>query len=193
MDKKLILASKSPRRQEILSQLGFKFDICPSDKEETPDFSEGIGRAAENLAAVKALDVLKKHPDSIVIGSDTFVVLDGKPLFKPANENDAINMLKSLSGQIHKVYTGVAVVDYEEQNVFHTVTQVEFFELTDDEIKQYVASGEPMDKAGAYGIQGKGCVLVKRINGDYFSVMGLPAALSYRAIKNMIDKYQKNK
>ncbi len=189
MNKKLILASKSPRRQEILSQLGFEFDICPSDKEENPDFSEGIGRAAEKLATVKALDVLEKHPDSIVIGSDTFVVLDGKPLFKPVNENDAVNMLRRLSGRIHEVYTGVAVCDGEEQNVFHTVTQVEFFELTDDEINRYVASGEPMDKAGAYGIQGKGCVLVKRINGDYFSVMGLPAALSYRAIKSMMDKY----
>ena len=121
-----------------------------------------------------------------MVGSDTVVALDGKILGKPRSEKEAVEMLRSLSGRIHKVYTGVAIVCGEKVTSFFEETEVEFYPLTDQEILDYVATGEPMDKAGAYGIQGRGAVLVKRINGDYFNVMGLPISKVYRELKDCV-------
>ena len=121
-----------------------------------------------------------------MVGSDTVVALDGKILGKPHSEKEAVEMLRSLSGRIHKVYTGVAIVCGDKVTSFFDETEVEFYPLTDEEIFDYVATGEPMDKAGAYGIQGRGAVLVKRINGDYFNVMGLPISKVYRELKDYV-------
>ena len=137
-----------------------------------------------SLALQKAQAVAKDHRKSAVVGSDTVVALDGKILGKPHSESEAAEMLRSLSGRIHKVFTGVAIVCGEKVTSFFEETEVEFYPLTDQEILDYVATGEPMDKAGAYGIQGRGAVLVKRINGDYFNVMGLPISKVYRELKD---------
>ncbi len=128
------------------------------------------------LAEQKALAVAKDHPEDIVIGSDTIVVLDGVVFGKPKSEAQAHEMLRTLSGRKHTVYTGVAVAEKGEVRSFVQQTKVEFYEFSDEFIDKYIATGDPMDKAGAYGIQGKGAVLVKGIEGDYFNVMGLPIA-----------------
>lgn len=180
--KKIILASASPRRKELLTLAGIDFTVQQADIEEkiAPDLKPF--EVVEQLAFQKASAVAEKSKDCIVIGSDTVVSLDNKILGKPKSENEAKEMLKLLSGKTHKVYTGVAIISDEKNVSFYEETEVEFYELTDREIADYVATGEPMDKAGAYGIQGKGCVLIKRINGDYFNVVGLPVARLYREL-----------
>lgn len=172
----LILASRSPRRRELLDQAGLSYCCIPSDADET--FPEGAAMedVPEILATRKAEDILAEHPQDVVLGADTLVLLDGKPLGKPVNKDDARHMLRKLSGREHYVYTGVAILSEGRRVIFTTVTKVEFFPLSDREIDAYIATGEPMDKAGAYGIQGRGCLLVKRIHGDYFTVVGLPVA-----------------
>lgn len=180
--KKIILASASPRRKELLTLAGIDFTVQQADIEEkiAPDLKPF--EVVKQLAFQKASAVAEKSKDCIVIGSDTVVSLDNKILGKPKSENEAKEMLKLLSGKTHKVYTGVAIISDEKNVSFYEETEVEFYELTDREIADYVATGEPMDKAGAYGIQGKGCVLIKRINGDYFNVVGLPVARLYREL-----------
>jgi septum formation protein len=183
----IILASKSPRRQELLKMVGIDFKIIPSECNEDVDFSMGLSNSVKELSLRKAKDVATKNKSSIVIGSDTIVGIDGKVLCKPKNEEDAFNMLKTLSGREHIVYTGLAIVLEDENYNFVTATEtkVKFFSLTDDEIINYIKTGEPMDKAGAYGIQGKGAFLAEKIEGDYYSVMGLPVALTVREIENL--------
>lgn len=180
----LILASGSPRRKEILEKLGYQFKIEKTDADENYPSDMKVSEIAEHLAIVKAKTSLMQNPQDVVIGSDTIVVLDGKVLGKPTNIDDAKNMLKSLSGNTHTVYTGVCVASSYKTESFTVATDVTFSELSDSEIGEYIASGEPMDKAGAYGIQGLGCRFVSSINGDYYSVMGLPANKLYEVLNN---------
>lgn len=172
--KQLILASASPRRRDLLTQIGLEFGILPSTIEEKTNETEPVKLVAE-LALMKASDVARRV-EGLVIGADTIVV-DGKTVLgKPRSKEEAVEMLQRLSGRQHQVMTGVAVVDSEtgDQWVDVEITQVCFRELTLQEIQHYVDSGEPMDKAGAYAIQQKGALFVNAIEGDYFNVVGLP-------------------
>jgi septum formation protein len=181
----LILASSSPRRKELLENLHLSFDIFSSDVDESYDPHLSPAEVVMELADRKARAVFNQHPHAFVIGSDTIVVLDGKILGKPTNEADAINMLNMLSGRQHEVYTGVSILFPENSIHFYERTEVLFWELTDEEIKAYVQSGEPFDKAGAYGIQQLGSMLVKKINGDYFAVVGLPLSRTIRELRKV--------
>ena len=182
----IILASASPRRSELMTLAGFRFDVICADIDEIVPEKALPQEVVMSLALQKAQAVAKDHRKSAVVGSDTVVALDGKILGKPRSESEAAEMLRSLSGRIHKVFTGVAIICGEKVTSFFEETEVEFYPLTDQEILDYVATGEPMDKAGAYGIQGRGAVLVKRINGDYFNVMGLPISKVYREFKDCV-------
>ena len=180
----LILASQSPRRREILQMLGYEFQCRPAHADETTPAGVGPGEAVELLAARKARAAAEDAAaDAVVLGSDTVVVLDGRILGKPADEAQAAAMLRSLSGRTHRVYTGVALLRGGDARCFHQCTEVTFYPLTAAEIAAYVATGEPMDKAGAYGIQGKGSALVEGIRGDFFTVVGLPAGRTVRALR----------
>ena len=188
LHKPLILASQSPRRKEILALAGFEFTVCPADAEWAPEGLSPFDRVRE-LARGKATEVAKNHPNSIVLGSDTMVVLGETALGKPRDEQDAVDMLMSLQGQAHQVMTGVWVIETDDagnvvkEDGFTDVTAVDFWAFSEDEAREYVATTEPMDKAGAYGIQGKGMRLVKGINGDFFTVMGLPGGRLIRFLK----------
>jgi septum formation protein len=181
----LILASSSPRRKELLENLHLSFDIFSSDVDESFDPKLSPAEVVMELAERKAQAVFKENPSAFVIGSDTIVVLDGMILGKPTNEADATNMLKMLSGRQHDVYTGVSILSPNHSTRFHERTEVIFWELTDEEIKAYVQSGEPFDKAGSYGIQQLGSMLVKKINGDYFAVVGLPVSRMIRELRKV--------
>ncbi len=179
----IILASGSPRRRELLQTAGVNFKVCAAQGDEVLDPSLHPADAAVEIARQKAAEVAEKYPRDCVIGADTIVVVDDLILGKPKDKNDAANMLALLSGREHTVYTGVCIINDGDENCFAEATQVEFYPLTPEEITAYVESGEPMDKAGAYGIQGIGCVLVKGIKGDFFNVMGFPVARVLRAIR----------
>lgn len=181
--KNLILASASPRRKELLQQTNIPFDIVVSTIEEIVDPTLTPQEVVISLANQKATDVANQYRNSVVLGSDTIVVHNNEILGKPRDESDAFRMLKLLSGATHDVMTGVAIVSEEKTVTFAVTTQVTFWELTDDEIHRYIATKEPMDKAGSYGIQGKGCLFVKEIQGDYFSVVGLPISKVYQELK----------
>ena len=183
---KIILASASPRRKELMELAGYDFEVICADIVEVVPEEAMPQEVVMSLALQKAQAVAAEHKKAVVIGSDTVVALDGKILGKPHSEQEACEMLRSLSGRTHKVFTGVAIVCGGKVKNFFDETDVEFYSLGDDEIKKYVATGEPTDKAGAYGIQGKGSVLVKRINGDFFSVMGLPIAKLYREMSDFV-------
>ena len=188
LHKPLILASQSPRRQEILSLAGFEFTVCPADAEWAPEGLLPYDRVRE-LARSKAAEVAKKFPNSIILGSDTMVVLGDSALGKPVDEQDAVDMLMSLQGRTHEVMTGVWIVETNaagstvKEDGFTDVTAVDFWAFSESEAREYVATGEPMDKAGAYGIQGKGMRLVKGISGDFFTVMGLPGGRLIRFVR----------
>lgn len=179
----LILASKSPRRIELLKLAGFSYEIIPAVSEEKTDPSVTPCETVVSLACQKATEISAAHPEDTVIGADTIVVYDGEIMGKPVDSDDAFRMLKNLSGNIHSVYTGVCIIKGERRYAFYEETKVEFYPLSDEEIKEYIATGEPMDKAGAYGIQEKGSLLVKRIDGDYFNVVGLPLSRLVREFK----------
>ena len=172
----VILASASPRRKELLGYIVPRFEIIPADVDEILPKEIPAEKSAEFLAVKKAEHISAQYPESIVIGSDTVVIVDGEILGKPADEADAYRMLKKLSGKVHTVVTGVCISKCEKKKSFSEATRVEFYPLSEEEIRGYIATGDPMDKAGAYGIQGEGCVLIKGIEGDFFTVMGLPAA-----------------
>ena len=180
---RIILASRSPRRQELIANIISDFSVVVSDAEEV--LPEGIfpEDAPAYLALLKAQAVAADYPDDVVIGADTVVILDGEVLGKPRDRDDAVRMLHSLSGKTHTVVTGCAIVKDGQITSFSDITRVEFYPLDDREIMEYIATGEPFDKAGAYGIQGRGCVLVKRIEGDFFNVMGLPVARLKRELE----------
>ena len=187
--KKIILASASPRRRELLEQIGAVFEVCPAIGEEKITKTEP-GEAAEELSRGKCQEVFQSLEDDVtVIGADTIVVLDGKILGKPGSADEAVQMLSSLRGRSHQVFTGVTVMSREGEKTqtvtFHESTQVSFYPMSDKEIEEYVLDGEPMDKAGAYGIQGKGAVFIREIQGDYNNVVGLPVARLYQELKNM--------
>lgn len=177
-----ILASASPRRKELLEQCGYNFEIIPSECEESVPEGLSPKDIVEGLAYQKALDVYSMHPDRIVLGADTVVCFDGEILGKPKDEKDAKRMLKMLSGQTHEVRTGFALLGKGVEFVSSEAAMVTFFHLSDEQIDNYIKTGEPMDKAGAYGIQGKGAVLVRSVLGDYFNVVGLPVANVSRAL-----------
>jgi len=182
----IILASQSPRRKEILSLLDIPFKIMVSDADETQDESLPPYFIAESLSLKKAAAVAKNiTTDALVIGADTIVVSDGKILGKPKDDTDAFNMLASLSGKWHEVISGVTVLHTKsaESKSFYVKTRVHFAKLSDEEIKDYINTKEPRDKAGAYGIQGKGSKFVTEIEGDYFNVVGLPLSELYRVLK----------
>lgn len=186
-----ILASASPRRQELLTQIGINFDVCPSNCEEiiTCEEPEDI---VKELALQKAADVADRTigEDVLVIGADTIVVCEGEILGKPKNEADAMRMLHKLMGKTHEVYTGVALISRrggsEQLIVFAEKTEVDVCTLKTDELKYYVESGEPMDKAGAYGIQGKFAKFITGIRGDYYNVVGLPVCRLYHEMKLLL-------
>lgn len=183
---RIILASASPRRRELMELAGYDFEVICADIVEIVSENATPQEAVMSLALQKAQAVAAEHKEAVVIGSDTVVALDGKILGKPHSEQEACEMLRLLSGKTHKVFTGVAIVCGDKVKNFFDETVVEFYSLGDEEIKKYVATGEPMDKAGAYGIQGKGSVLVKKINGDFFNVMGLPIAKLYREMSDYV-------
>lgn len=172
-DVAVILASSSPRRRQLLDLIGVTHEVRPADIDESMLAGEIAEAYAERLAREKAEGVAATNSDALVIGADTIVVIDGLVLGKPRDVGDAERMLGILSGRPHTVMTGVAV-SYQKQTVSYVErVDVTFMPLDEDEIRRYVATGEPMDKAGAYGIQGYGATIVRRIDGDYFAVMGL--------------------
>ena len=176
---RLILASASPRRAELLSQIGLKFEIYPSCiPENTPDKNISPELVTQKLALQKARTVAARHTEGLIIGADTLVSLGDALLGKPINKTHAQEMLTRLSGTCHKVVTGIALIDakHQKEKTWAEITQVHFRELHPSEIVAYVRTGEAADKAGAYGIQGRGAAFVKRIEGCYFNVVGLPLA-----------------
>lgn len=183
MNKRVILASGSPRRKELLSELISDFEVIPSGCEEKVPENSTPEDIVMSLSLQKAQDVARNHEDAVVIGSDTIVYSDGEIMGKPVDKADAERMLRKLSGKSHFVYTGVCIMHKGQITTFYDKTEVEFYPLSDDEIADYIATNEPFDKAGAYGIQGRGAVLVKGIIGDFFNVMGLPVG--------KLDKYLK--
>ena len=209
---RLVLASASPRRRELLSQIGLEFTVMPSTKEENAKTTEA-GALVQELSRQKAVDIWeqlsggqgqnpdadqeqiseetqepnlngKRQPELLVIGADTVVCCEGKILGKPHSREAAAEMLTALQGRIHEVYTGVTLYSQSETVTFFECTQVEFYPMTEVEISEYIDSKEPMDKAGAYGIQGLGARFVKGIRGDYNNVVGLPVGRLYQELKS---------
>lgn len=185
---KLILASQSPRRRELLDLMGLHFQVHVSDVEESVPDHATPAETVMSLALQKASAVFKQFPDECVIGSDTIVFHQGRILGKPHDAVTAKNYLRSLSGQTHTVYTGVAVLSKEYRDIRFDATEVTFCDMTEEEIDAYVRSGDPLDKAGAYGIQGPFCVHVKSITGSYFNVIGLPVHLLYEMLKPVLKE-----
>jgi septum formation protein len=213
----LVLASASPRRQELLRSAGISFVVQAADIDETPLAGEAARECAERLAREKALAVWRKRPQDVVLGADTVVVVEGKILGKPVDREDAVRMLRLLAGRVHEVITGVAVfsarpagadkppllprpgrsgapeisggatqsTENRELRTSSETTLVTMSEISDEEIREYVATGEPMDKAGAYAIQGRAARWIPRIEGDYSNVVGLPVALVYRMLSEV--------
>ena len=170
---KLILASGSPRRSEILKNAGYEFVVKPTSADES--LPGGIlPEDAVKLLSERKADAAKIECSDVVLSADTVVALGDRILGKPSDKAEAFSMLRSLSGKTHSVYTGVTIKSAEKKRVFAVKTDVLFYPLTDDEINAYIATGEPFDKAGAYGIQGRAAVFVEKIDGDYYSVVGLP-------------------
>ncbi|MCA1056317.1 Maf family protein [Rossellomorea aquimaris] len=181
----LILASQSPRRKELLQQIQLSFSVMKSDVNESFAPHMRPHDVVMELALRKARVISQTHAESYVLGSDTVVTKGDLILGKPNSAEEARTMLSMLSGETHSVYTGVAIVKGDNQSLFYEKTDVTFWELSPREIDEYIASGEPFDKAGSYGIQGLGAKLVKEIQGDYFSVVGLPLSRVYRVLREM--------
>ena len=179
---RFILASASPRRKQLLEQAGYAFEIVVSDADESLPAGITPEKAVQLNAARKAQVVAENNPGAVVLGCDTVVAIDGEILGKPQDEAEAKAMLRRLSGNTHTVYSGVCITDGKKETVFAVATDVTFYALSERTIDAYAATKEPMDKAGAYGIQGLGCVLVKEISGDYSNVVGLPLSESARAL-----------
>jgi len=200
---KIILASNSPRRKQLLEQVGFEFDVCPSGCDEVVT-STVPSEVCVELSKQKAIDVAsaismynEEHADIaapqdlIIIGSDTIVAIDGEILGKPSDDEKAKEMLRKLSGNVHSVFTGVTFVFMASDGrvgeySFYDKTDVEVYELSEEEITEYVDTGDPLDKAGAYGIQGYFAKHIKKIDGDYYNVVGLPIGRLYHELKSII-------
>ncbi len=192
--KKIVLASASPRRSELMKQIGLEFQVVVSEEEEQYK-STVPHEIVKELAAMKVENVLSKVElkDTIIIGADTIVVLDGNIMGKPLNEEDAFQMLRSLQGRMHSVITGVAILNFDKterrESKLHAVeTKVYVQEMSEAEIWNYIKTKEPMDKAGAYGIQGRFAAHIERIEGDYCNVVGLPVSYVYKEV----NKIRKN-
>jgi septum formation protein len=185
MSPMLVLASASPRRQELLRNAGIAFEMQPAHINEEPLPGESAKDCAERLAREKALAIASQRPHDVVLGADTVVTIDSQLLGKPTNAEDAARMLRQLSGRDHQVITGVCLAFNGHVSVASETTQVTVNELTEKEISDYVASGEPMDKAGAYAIQGIASRWIPRIEGDYFNVVGLPVALVFHMLREV--------
>ena len=185
---RLILASASPRREQLLKQIGLDFEVIPSNFDESRVCTSNPTESAQQAAIAKAKAVAKKLSEGIVIGADTIVVYAGEVMGKPKDQSDAVRMLKQLSGKKHEVITGVALVNARDNReyVWSEATLVWFRKLSDMEIKKYVESGQPMDKAGAYGIQGRAAAFVEKIDGCYFNVVGLPLASLVAKLKRFM-------
>lgn len=181
--KEIILASQSPRRKELLERIGIAFDVQAADVDETIDESKPLEQEIMRLSLKKAEAILKDHKDAIVIGSDTVVAIDNEVLGKPKTHQDAKRMLKELSGNTHQVITGIAVISNTFKEVDVSVSNVTFDSLTEEEIDDYINSGEADDKAGAYGIQGKAGCYINNIDGDYYAIMGFPINKVYKMLK----------
>lgn len=170
----IVLASASPRRRELLSLITEHFTVCPADADETLRDAP-LGEEVTRLSRLKAEAVQAQYPNAVCIGSDTMVTIDGLRLGKPKNADEAASMLRRLRGRTHEVLTGLAVLTPDGgTHTLHTCTRVTFRDFAEDELAAYLATGEPLDKAGAYGIQGLGGLLVAGIQGDYHNVVGLP-------------------
>ena len=177
---RLILASSSPRRHELLTQIGLTFDIIPAHIDETRRAAEYPTAYVQRLALEKAETIHALHPGTFVLGADTTVEIDGHALEKPADRADAERMLRALSDRTHHVHTGLALLSPHSQRTHLETTSVTFSAVDEPELQHYLDSGEPYDKAGAYGIQGYAARWIPRIDGDYFNVMGLPLAAAVR-------------
>jgi septum formation protein len=184
---RLILASASPRRADLLASAGFTFDVMPVELDEGVADGESPEAYVERLACEKARQVARRNSGRLVIGADTTVVIDERILGKPAGDGEAVEMLRMLSGRVHRVMTGVAVVRDGTAVSEVVTTEVRFLHMSEFEISWYVASGEPHDKAGAYGVQGLASRFVERIDGSYSNVVGLPVATVYRLLKSFGD------
>ncbi len=176
MMKKFILASNSPRRKELLNNCGYVFEVKPSDCDENITENLTPQETVKELSRRKAMEILRDNGDAVVLGCDTVVAVDGEILGKPFDREDAFRMLMSLSGKKHIVVSGVCIADRNRCECFENTTEVEFYPLSEETVNSYLDTMEYTDKAGSYGIQGYGSVLVKGIKGDYFSVMGLPVS-----------------
>ena len=187
---RVVLASSSPRRRQLLNLIGIAHEVRPPNIDETMRPRETPRRHAERLAREKASAIAKRDPDLITIGADTIVVVSRKVLGKPRDADDAARMLALLSGREHTVTTAVAVSRGKKLRSAVEEVSVRFRRLRDDEIEAYIATGEPMDKAGAYGIQGYGATIVERIEGDYFAVMGLPIVRLVGLLRDVGIRYQ---
>lgn len=187
----LVLASASPRRQELLRKAGIAFTVQPADVDESPISGESAQACAERLAREKALAIWRQRPQDVVLGADTVVVVNGTMLAKPTDAEDASRMLRMLSAREHRVITGVCLIQAgagaqrSGDRIASATTIVTMTEISEQEIREYVASGEPMDKAGAYAIQGMASRWIPRIEGDYSNVVGLPIALVYRMLREL--------
>ncbi|HEY4733051.1 MAG: Maf family protein [Gemmatimonadaceae bacterium] len=187
---RVVLASASPRRRQLLDLIGIAHEVRPADIDETMRPREAPRRHAERLAREKATKIATRDPDLITIGADTVVVINRKVLGKPRDRAEAVRMLSELSGREHTVITAVAVARGKKLRSAIEEVRVKFRRLRDDEIEAYVATGEPMDKAGAYGIQGYGATIVECIDGDYFAVMGLPLTRLTALMRDLGVRYR---
>lgn len=186
--KKIILASRSPRRIELLKMITENFEVCPSAFDEETIKADCPKELVEKLSFHKANAIKENYKDEIIIGSDTVVAIDGKILGIPKNKAQARDMILMLSGKTHSVLTGVTILSGEKAVTLHCETRVTFFKLTENEIEDYINSDEPYDKAGGYGIQQKGGLFVERIDGSYFNVVGFPIAQIKRELEKFIKQ-----
>lgn len=188
MSSRLILASASPRRRELLAQIGPAFDVLPAHIDETRRHGEGPAAYVQRLALEKASAIHADYPEAFVLGADTTVEIDGHALEKPADRADAERMLRALSGRTHHVHTGLALLSPHGSREHLETTSVTFSAIDEPELAHYLASAEPYDKAGAYGIQGYAARWIPHIEGDYFNVVGLPIAATVRLLREL--RYQ---
>jgi septum formation protein len=185
MTPQLILASASPRRRELLTQIGLQFNVIPAHIDETRRSGEDAEVYVQRLALEKAQAIHALHTDAFVLGADTTVEIDGHALEKPAERAEAERMLRALADRVHHVHTGIALLSPQQQRTHLETTSVTFSAIDEAELAHYLNSGEPYDKAGAYGIQGYAARWIPRVDGDYFNVMGLPLAATVRLLREL--------
>lgn len=186
--REFVLASASPRRKELLTQIGIEFRICSSKKEELPLRDNPVD-VVKSLSYAKARDVFEKNPDAVIIGADTIVVNEGKILGKPKDEEEAYDMILGLQDGIHEVYTGVTLIWSQDNEThissFYQMTKVQVYHMSEKQIREYISTKEPYDKAGGYAIQGYFARYIKQIKGDYNNVVGLPVGKLYQIMQSL--------